>query len=63
MFGRATRAAVEATVCAVADLPQGAIRRHLITGSEFPRGLRAQLEGAVRAALVEAGAPWPGAST
>jgi AcrR family transcriptional regulator len=56
LFGRATAATVEATVFAVSDLPQGAIRRHLIAGSEFPRGLRAQLEAAVRAALVEAGA-------
>jgi AcrR family transcriptional regulator len=54
LFGRATKAAVEATVFAAADLPQGAIRRHLIAGSELPKGLRAQLEAAVRAALIEA---------
>jgi AcrR family transcriptional regulator len=56
LFGRATRASVEATVCAVADLPQGAIRRHLVAGSALPRGLRAQLDAAVRAALAAAGA-------
>jgi AcrR family transcriptional regulator len=56
LFGRATRASVEATVCAVADIPQGAIRRHLVAGSGLPRRLRAQLDAAVRAALAAAGA-------
>jgi AcrR family transcriptional regulator len=56
LFGRATRANVERTVSAVVDLPIGATRRHLIAGSPLPRTLRAQLDAAVRAALLEAGA-------
>lgn len=56
LFGRASRANIEATVCAVADLPLGAIRRHLIAGSSFPTRLRTQIEAAVGAALTEAGA-------
>jgi hypothetical protein len=56
LFGRANRAAVEATACAISDLPLGAIRRHVVAGTEFPRGLRDQLEAAVRAALIQAGA-------
>jgi hypothetical protein len=36
---------------ATVDLPVGAVRRHLITGSALPRTLRPQLEAAVRAAL------------
>jgi AcrR family transcriptional regulator len=56
LFGRAARADLELTLCAVVDLPIGAIRRHLIAGSPLPRTLRAQLEAAVRAALLEAGA-------
>ena len=37
LYGRATRDAVERTTCGVIDLPQGAIRRHLIAGIEIPR--------------------------
>jgi AcrR family transcriptional regulator len=62
LFVRATRETVEATACAVVDIPQGAIRRHLIAGSELPPGLRAQLEAAVKAALIQAGARAPVAS-
>lgn len=51
LFGRATRTAVQRTACAVVDIPQGAIRRHLIEGSEFPRTLRGQIAAASRAAL------------
>jgi AcrR family transcriptional regulator len=51
LYGRASRAAVEQTACAVTDLPLGAIRRHLVTGSALPVGLRDQLEAAIRAAL------------
>jgi AcrR family transcriptional regulator len=51
LYGRASRANVERTVLAVVDLPQGAIRRHLLAGAALPRGLRAQLEAAVRAVL------------
>ena len=36
--------------------PIGAIRRHLIADSPLPARLRAQLEAAVRAALIQAGA-------
>jgi AcrR family transcriptional regulator len=56
LFGRATGGSVEATVCAVVDIPIGAMRRHLIAGSRVPAGLRGQLEAATRAALVQAGA-------
>jgi AcrR family transcriptional regulator len=56
LFGRVSQSKIEATVCAVGDLPLGAIRRHLIADSEFPDGLRDQLLAAVRAALVQAGA-------
>ena len=53
LFGRATRDAIERTTCAVIDLPQGAIRRHLVQGVPVPRGVRSQLAAAIRAALVE----------
>ncbi len=56
LFGRLTPAGLERTVCAVVDLPIGAIRRHLIAGAPLPTTLRTQLEAAVRAALLEAGA-------
>jgi AcrR family transcriptional regulator len=51
IYGRASRARVEQTACAVTDLPLGAIRRHLVTGSTLPVQLRDQLEAAIRAAL------------
>ena len=51
LYGRATRDAVERTTCGVIDLPQGAIRRHLIAGTEIPRSVRAQLVAAIPAAL------------
>ena len=51
LYGRATAAAVERTTFAVVDLPLGAVRRHLVEGRRLPRGLRQQLEAAVRAAL------------
>jgi AcrR family transcriptional regulator len=57
LFGRASRDNVERTVCAVVDLPIGATRRHLIAGSALPGTVRVQLEAAVRASLLEAGAP------
>jgi AcrR family transcriptional regulator len=52
VYGRATADAVERTACAVIDLPQGAIRRHLVNGVAVPRGVRAQLAAAIRAALL-----------
>jgi AcrR family transcriptional regulator len=51
LHGRATRAAVERTALAVIDLPQGAVRRHLVAGKPVPVSTRAQLEAAIRAAL------------
>jgi AcrR family transcriptional regulator len=57
LFGKATRAGIDATVTAVVDLPMGAVRRHLIAGSPPPAQARGQLEAAVRAALSQAGAP------
>ncbi len=55
LYGRATRDAVERTTCGVIDLPQGAIRRHLIAGTDIPRSVRSQLVAAIPAAL--GGAP------
>jgi AcrR family transcriptional regulator len=52
LYGRATADAVERTACAVIDLPQGAIRRHLVAGVAVPRGVRSQLAAAIRAALI-----------
>jgi AcrR family transcriptional regulator len=52
LYGRATRDAIEHTTCAVIDLPQGAIRRHLVQGVAVPRGVRSQLAVAIRAALL-----------
>ena len=51
LYGRATRDAIERTTCGVIDLPQGAIRRHLVAGAEIPRGVRSQLVAAIPAAL------------
>ena len=53
LYGRATRDAIERTTCAVVDLPQGAIRRHLVHGARVPRSVRPQLAAAIRAALLE----------
>lgn len=62
LFGRASRSAVERTACAVIDIPLGATRRHLITGTPLPPTLRPQLEAAVRAALADGGGQGPGGS-
>jgi AcrR family transcriptional regulator len=51
LYGSARASDVERTLCAVVDLPLGAVRRHLVAGSAPPRTLRRQLEAAVRAAL------------
>jgi AcrR family transcriptional regulator len=53
LFGDVTRDELERTVCAVVDLPIGAIRRHLIAGAPVPETTRSQLAAAVRAALTE----------
>ncbi len=51
LYGRATRDAIERTTCGVIDLPQGAIRRHLIEGTDIPHAVRSQLIAAIPAAL------------
>ena len=51
VFGRATTETVERTTLAVIDLPIGAMRRHLVAGTDPPARLREQLETAVRAVL------------
>jgi AcrR family transcriptional regulator len=56
LFGRLSSARVDATTCAVVDLPLGATRRYLVVGSPIPVQLRGQLDAAVRAALIYAGA-------
>ena len=53
LYGRATRDAIERTTCAVIDLPQGAIRRHLVQGVPVPRNVRPQIAAAIRAALLD----------
>jgi AcrR family transcriptional regulator len=53
LYGRRSRAALDRTLLAVFDLPYGAARRHLITGSRLPRGLRADLSSAVTAVIDE----------
>lgn len=55
LYGRATKDAVERTTCAVIDLPQGAIRRHLIGGSPIPNSVCDQLSAAIPAALRQRG--------
>lgn len=54
IYGRASKGAIERTIFAVVDLPQGAVRRHLVTGAPPPANLRRQLEAAIRAALAAA---------
>ena len=53
LYGRRSRAALDRTLLAVFDLPYGAARRHLITSSRLPRGLRADLSRAVAAVIDE----------
>jgi AcrR family transcriptional regulator len=53
LYGHATPDTVERTTCAVVDLPQGAIRRHLVAGGAVPGGVRPQLTAAIRAALCD----------
>ena len=53
LYGRATRDAIERTTCAVIDLPQGAIRRHLVQGVPVPRSVRSQLAAAILAAVTQ----------
>jgi AcrR family transcriptional regulator len=56
LFGRASPEAIDATVCAVVDLPMGIVRRSLLSRSRISSSRRGQLEAAVRAALIHAGA-------
>jgi AcrR family transcriptional regulator len=51
LYGRPTKAALNRTMLAVFDLPYGAVRRYLITGSKIPAGLRGDLTRAVKAVL------------
>jgi AcrR family transcriptional regulator len=51
LYGNASRPSVERTMCAVIDLPYGAIRRHLGSGSALPRNVRPQLAAAIEAAI------------
>jgi AcrR family transcriptional regulator len=60
LYGRPTRAALNRTLLAVFDLPYGAVRRYLITGTKLPAGLRDDLARAVNAVL-EDGQRRPGA--
>jgi AcrR family transcriptional regulator len=51
LYGNAGPTALARTRFAVADLPVGAVRGHLMRGTPFPRGLRTWVEAAARAAL------------
>lgn len=55
LYGKRTRPAIERVVLVTFDIPYGAARRHLIGGSPFPRGLRRDVERAVRAVLNSGG--------
>lgn len=52
LFGQVSLDTVERTTCAVVDLPHGAIRRHLISGTPIPSSVKAQLTAAIPAALL-----------
>jgi AcrR family transcriptional regulator len=52
LYGRATKATIGATTCAVIDIPQGAIRRHLVGGVAIPDFVGTQLRAAIPAALL-----------
>jgi AcrR family transcriptional regulator len=51
LYGTRSRAALDRVLMAVFDLPYGAVRRYLITGSSLPGGLRADLTRAISAVL------------
>jgi AcrR family transcriptional regulator len=51
LFGRGGREQVEQVALAVFDLPYGALRRHLVSGTRPPAAGRSHLARAVRAAL------------
>jgi hypothetical protein len=56
LYGRVTKETIEWTTCAVIDLPQGAIRRHLVAGTRIPDSVPAQLRAAIPTALRDRGA-------
>jgi hypothetical protein len=51
LYGRRTRAALDRTLLAVFDLPYGAARRYLITGTKLPPDLRDDIARAVSAVI------------
>lgn len=51
LYGGPTKGDVRRTLLAVFDLPYGAVRRYLLAGESFPRGLRKDLERAVTAVI------------
>jgi AcrR family transcriptional regulator len=51
LYGTRSRAAVDRTLMVVFDLPYGAARRYLITGTALPTGLRSDLTAAIEAVL------------
>jgi AcrR family transcriptional regulator len=53
LYGSRGRAALDRTLLAVFDLPYGAVRRYLISGTPFPSRLRSDLGRAVRAVVEE----------
>jgi AcrR family transcriptional regulator len=53
LYGRPSRAALDRTLLAVFDLPYGASRRYLISGTPLPKTLRADLGRAIAAVIDE----------
>jgi AcrR family transcriptional regulator len=51
LYGTRSRAAIDRTLMVVFDLPYGAARRYLITGTALPTGLRSDLTAAIEAVL------------
>lgn len=53
LYGKRSRTALDRTLLAVFDLPYGAARRYLITGTALPSRLRSDLRRAVAAVIDE----------
>lgn len=51
LYGTRSRAALDRTLMVVFDLPYGAARRYLITGTKLPTSLRGELTAAIDAVL------------
>ena len=51
LYGSRSRAALDRTLLVTFDLPYGAARRYLITGTPLPTGLRADLTAAIAAVI------------